>query len=360
MKFSTTAHLLNVCCQSYLSSFKEPVGLDLPLPPMPSIQQEPASDDEEEDDVDSADCTQVPEHGLKSIEERTTSITFAPKLKNLYLVGAGVRMKAAHKIYAVAMYCSPSVLIRASYPASLASTARSFNTTLNPNTLFVLEMVYRATAHEIATAIAQSLKPRHRGSSSQLEELESLIINGINKSTSKFSTLGASLHFDCSGHGLTVSVNGLLQGSIKSEEIGSAFVDIYMDSNTVSPTLVECCVKTWSGQEAKALASRLLGQDEVSHEPLDKSDVFEVSTGLAFKKSFGGLELIGTGVRKRAFIQVYGIAMYASPLVVQATTRSALHDAARSFNDLSPQTSFILKFAYSVGSGECRSATTWS
>ena len=105
-------------------------------------------------------------------------------------------------------------------------------------------MVYSATAHEIATAIAQSLKPRHQGSSSQLEELESLIIDGINESTSKFSTMGASLQFDCSSRGLSVSVNGSPQGSIKSEEIGSAFVDIYMGSNTVSPTLIESCVKT--------------------------------------------------------------------------------------------------------------------
>ena len=328
---------------------------------MPSIQQEPATEDAGEgEDFNCTDCTQVPEHGLQSIEERTTSITFAPKLKNLYLVGAGVRMKAAHKVYAVAMYCSPSVLIRASSPASLAPAARSFNAALNQQTSFVLEMVYSATAHEIATAIAQSLKPRHQGSSSQLEELESLIIDGINESTSKFSTMGASLQFDCSSRGLSVSVNGSPQGSIKSEEIGSAFVDIYMDSNTVSPTLIESCVKTWSGEDAKALASSLLEKTDAIDESLDESEVFEDSTGIAFKKSFGGLELIGTGVRKRAFIQVYGIAMYASPLVAQATTRCALHDAARSFNELTPQTSFVLKFAHSVGSGEYKPGTTWS
>ena len=326
---------------------------------MPSIPQGPPKDDGVDEDV--ADITQVPEHGLQSIEERTTSITFAPKLNNLYLVGVGVRMKAASKIYAVAMYCPPSVLIRASTPASLASTARSFNTELNPKTTFVLEIVYSATADEIATAIAQSLKPRHRGSSSQLEELESLIINGIKESSSKFSTLGAELQFDCSSRGLAVSVNGSPQGSIKSEEIGSAFVDIYMDSDTVSPTLVESCVKTWSGEAAKALALSLQGQTEVMDEPLDESDVFEGSTGIAFKKSLGGLELIGTGVRKRAFIQVYGIAMYAGPLVAQATKRCDLHDAARSFSTSSPLTSFLLKFAHSVGSGKHKpEATTWS
>ncbi|EJK62560.1 hypothetical protein THAOC_16823 [Thalassiosira oceanica] len=326
-------------------------GTESSPPPLVSIQQEPSTFDGEEEDADCTDCTQVPEHGLQSIEERTTSITFAPKLNDLYLVGVGVRTKAAQKIYAVAMYSPPSVLIRASSPASLASTVRSFNNELNPKTIFVLEIVYSATANEIAAAIAQSLQPRHQGSSSQLEELESLIINGINESTSKFSTLGASLHFDCSRRGLTVSVNGSLQGSIKSEEIGSAFVDIYMDSNTVSPSLIESCVKTWSGGAAKALASSLLGQTEVVDESLDGSDVFEGLTGIAFKKSFDGLELIGTGVRKRAFIQVYAIAMYGSPSVAQATTRSALHDAARSFNDLTPQTSFLLKFAHSVGSG---------
>ncbi|KAL7449636.1 hypothetical protein ACHAWC_001675 [Mediolabrus comicus] len=197
---------------------------------------------------------------LKPIQEYATGIKFEPTLDNgLYLVGAGVRKKSVIKVYAVAMYSTPQVLTSATSHASLHDAARTFDSS-SSMTSFVLEMVYSAGAEKIAGAIAESVKPRYNGDSSDVGVLESLIVDGV-KAIGGQAIKDTIFRFDCSKEGVSVSVNGADQGMALFEGLGSAFVDVFMDSNSVSPTLIDSCVSTWSNNEAKAIAASLVELD---------------------------------------------------------------------------------------------------
>ena len=214
------------------------------------------------DNLDTISQLQAAEAKLKPIKEYATGITFAPKLdEGMYLVGAGVRKKSIIKVYALAMYASATVLTDVS-SSTLGNTARSFNS-LSPTTSFVLEMVYSVGAEKIAGAIGESVKPRYHGSPSDIGVLESLIIEGVNRIGGQ-AVKGTTFRFDCSTEGVAVTVDGTLLGTASFDGLGSAFVDVFMDDNAVSPTLVDSCLDTWSGDEAKLLAASLLEVSEGS------------------------------------------------------------------------------------------------
>lgn len=212
------------------------------------------------------------ESKLKAIKDNATGVTFQPKLGDgLYLIGAGARTKTFVKLYAVAIYGSPSVLntISSFQPGeeqrreaalALRSAARTFATfdSFSPTTSLVLHMVYKADAKTVAEAIADSVRLRYGGSLSDIKELETLIFKGIMKNGGQ-ATKGTVLRFDCSEDGVSVSVNGVLQGLTRSKGmIASAFVDVYLDEKAVSPTLVDSCLDSWRGNIE--LSSSLLTQ----------------------------------------------------------------------------------------------------
>jgi hypothetical protein len=309
---------------------------------------------------------------LKPIQEYATSVVFDPKLdEGMYLIGAGVRKKSVVKVYAVALYGSASVLNAVSSPAALRDAARSFDTS-TPTTSFVLEMVYSASAEKIGGAIADSVKPRYSGSADDISTLESLIIKGVNKKGGQASK-GTTFRFDCTEEGVTVSVDGSVQGVAKFAGMGSAFVDVFLDVNAVSPTLLSSCMDTWSNPRAKATAASLLElgeveddvsiDEQVSSEEIDQgpsleelesqlSPIQEYATGIEFAPTLDniGLYLVGAGVRKKSVIKVYAVAMYSTPKVLlEAITHASLHNAARKFDSTSSMTSFVLEMVYSAG-----------
>jgi hypothetical protein len=197
---------------------------------------------------------------LKPIQEYATGIKFEPTLDNgLYLVGAGVRKKSVIKVYAVAMYSTPQVLTSATSHASLHDAARTFDSS-SSMTSFVLEMVYSAGAEKIAGAIGESVKPRYNGDTTDIGVLESLIVDGV-KGIGGQAIKGTVFRFDCSKEGVSVSVNGAEQGMASFEGLGSAFVDVFMDGNSVSPTLIDSCTSTWSNNEATSIAASLVELD---------------------------------------------------------------------------------------------------
>ena len=196
------------------------------------------------------------ESKMQSLTDKATSVSFDAKLDdNLYLVGVGVRKKAIINVYSVAMYASPSVLEAVSvFPkgkqkkeaqVALRDAARSFDHS-SPQTSFVLEMTFKADGKTIASAIADSVKPRYAGPDGNVKELESLIFEGV-KSKGGQATKGTEFRFDCSAQGVTVSVDGDEQGQVECDTLGSAFVDVFMDDKAVSPKLVDSCIETWSG-----------------------------------------------------------------------------------------------------------------
>jgi len=195
---------------------------------------------------------------MQSLKEKATGVSFNAKLDDgLYLVGCGVRKKAIINVYAVAMYSSPTALeALAPFPSgkqkkeaqvALRNAARTFGPS-SPTTSFVLEMTFKADGKTIAGAIAESVKPRQGGSGSDVKDLENFIVQGVSAKGGQ-ATKGTIFRFDCTEEGVSVSVDGSAQGTVKSDGIGSALVDVFMDDKAVSPQLVNSCLDTWCGKD---------------------------------------------------------------------------------------------------------------
>lgn len=86
--------------------------------------------------------------------------------------------------------------------------------------------------------------------------------------------------------------------------------------------------------------------------------LIEKATGITFEPKLDeGLYLVGVGVRKKSIINIYAVAMYSSPEVIQSISafskkeqqneaQAALRDAARMLGSSSEATSFILNMVY--------------
>ncbi|KAK1739253.1 SET domain-containing protein [Skeletonema marinoi] len=398
------------------------------------------------------------------LTDKATSVSFQPKLADgLYLAGVGVRKKAIINVYAVAMYTSPSTLASVATlnkgkdaQAALRDSARRFGPT-TPMTSFVLEMTFKADGKTIGEAIGEGVKPRYSGPEGDVKELESLIIEGV-KSKGGQATKGTIFRFDCTKDGISVSVDGVSQGQVTCDGIGSALVDVFTDNDAVSQQLVDSCLGTWCGSglviepvsvqptlppaayqdlepisvepataglpevddtppstpmqaasmldksnfDTKDIATRILeleteiaaeiirvktkqgtptsdvlnSQESLAGESPSSSDtgtntpmideqaaaveskaksLKEKATGVSFDpKLEDGLFLVGAGVRKKAIINVYAVAMYSSPTAIASLgsmkkgkdAQSTLRDSSRTFNSLTRKTSFVLEMTF--------------
>ena len=110
----------------------------------------------------------------------------------------------------------------------------------NP-TAFVLKMNFKVGAEKMASAIAESVAPRH-SAASEVEELKGLIFSGVAEKGAAIK--GTEIQFDCSPElGVDVTVDGKGQGNIPSPELAKSFCDVYLDDKCVSPALRECCLE---------------------------------------------------------------------------------------------------------------------
>jgi hypothetical protein len=338
------------------------------------------------------------ESKVKPITEQSTGITFDAKLddeSNLYLVGAGVRKKAMINLYGVAMYSPPSMMEmlsphqreNAAARKALSDAARTFESSSH-TTSFVVEMALKADAKTISQAIAKSVARRFSGPEADVAVLEELIFDGVQSKGGK-ATRGMQFRFDCSQDGVSVFVDGDAQGEVLSDGMGSAFVDVFMDEKAVSPQLVDSCLDTWCGSGIEKVKEKTivkLNQEDQKKVPPtipkertpqpesngqliqpEKNDLVqskaqslqEKATGVSFNSKLDdGLYLVGCGVRKKAIINVYAVAMYSSPAALEALSQFpnngkqrkeaqvALRNAARTFGPLSPTTSFVLEMTF--------------
>ena len=179
--------------------------------------------------------------------DAATGIAFKPQLEQKdeersLLFGVGVRKKGPIKVYSVGMYCSEALKEKLS---TISRKSQEALTTLREGvkehpTTFLLEMNFKVGAEKMANAIAESVTPRYKGSPADIDALKGLIQKGV-------VPLGAvkkgnKLQFDCSEEGIAVAVDGKDQGNVPSGALASAFCDVYLDDNSVSPTLRECCL----------------------------------------------------------------------------------------------------------------------
>lgn len=185
----------------------------------------------------------------QAMTDVATGIPFASKVKELGLFGVGVRKKGPIKVYSVGMYCSDAVRESLSTISKTADKGKQALATLldgarESETSFVLKMNFKVGAEKMASAIAESVAPRH-SSVSEVDALKSLIFSGV--SAKGAAVKGTVLQFDCSPEtGVDISVDGIEQGNVASSGLAKAFCDVYLDDKCVSPALREsilenCC-----------------------------------------------------------------------------------------------------------------------
>lgn len=118
--------------------------------------------------------------------------------------------------------------------ATLSSSVKA-----NPPASFLLKMNFKVGAEKMASAIAESVAPRHNNAD-EVDALKALIFEGV--SAKGDATKGTTFQFDCAKSGIDVSVDGKKQGSVPSGELAKSFCDVYMDDKCVSSALRNSCV----------------------------------------------------------------------------------------------------------------------
>jgi hypothetical protein len=181
--------------------------------------------------------------GVTAMTDIATGISF-PAIKNgLECFGVGVRKKGPIKIYSVAMYSD--------FKEKMASIGRSADKgkkalqslrdgAQESPTTFMLEMSFKVGSEKMASAIADAVAPRHKGSRSEVESLKGLILSGI--AAKGAAVKGTTFEFDCSKEGVNVAVDGKSQGGVPSAGLAQAFCDVYLDDACASPALRESCI----------------------------------------------------------------------------------------------------------------------
>jgi len=120
-----------------------------------------------------------------------------------------------------------------------ALTSLSSSVKANPPASFLLKMNFKVGAEKMASAIAESVAPRHNNAD-EVDALKTLIFDGV--SAKGAATPGTTFQFDCESTGIDVSVDGTKQGNVPSGDLAKAFCDVYMDDKCVSSALRDSCL----------------------------------------------------------------------------------------------------------------------
>ncbi|GAX29183.1 hypothetical protein FisN_28Lh012 [Fistulifera solaris] len=174
--------------------------------------------------------------------DKATGISFPDTRGGLSLFGVGVRRKGPIKIYSVAMYSTSALqekLAQCQKTDKKALSVLQKGVKEEGQASFSLNMNFKVGAEKMASAIADSVAPRHSGSSQDVEKLKALILKGVPQAG---ATKGTTMDFDCSHDSISVTVNGKAQGSVASSSLASAFCDVYLDDKCVSPAMRQDCL----------------------------------------------------------------------------------------------------------------------
>mmetsp|Transcript_18231 Transcript_18231/g.41992 ORF Transcript_18231/g.41992 Transcript_18231/m.41992 type:complete len:207 (+) Transcript_18231:124-744(+) len=183
-----------------------------------------------------------------AMKDGATGIAFDSSKGGLPIFGVGVRRKGPIKVYSVGMYGTKTVKDELSEISGTKESKTAISTlrkgaAKNP-TSFVIKMNFKVGAEKMASAIADSVAPRH-SSASEVSELKDLIFEGV--SDKGAAVKGTVIEFDCSD-GVAVSVDGTGRGKVESSGLAEAMCDVYLDDKSVSPKLREsilenCCAE---------------------------------------------------------------------------------------------------------------------
>jgi hypothetical protein len=122
--------------------------------------------------------------------------------------------------------------------ASIAAVAAS-----NVDKAVILRMARTVGTETMVSALAESVKPRMGGKDlSSLESLEKILTAGLQ--TTGGAKTDTVFSFDSHGNKLIVGINGKKVGEVSSSVLSNAFVNVYVDKDTVSTGLRDSSAKT--------------------------------------------------------------------------------------------------------------------
>jgi Chalcone isomerase-like len=183
---------------------------------------------------------------VSAMVDKATGISFPSKKNGLEIFGVGVRKKGPIKIYSVACYGSSdlkeslSSISRSKHEEEALATFREG--VKSGKASFALEMAFKVGAAKMASAIAESVAPRHTGEEKDVEDLREIIFQGVSEKGA--AVKGTTFQFDCdASSGVHVKVNGKALGSVSSPDLAAAFCDVYCDNNCVAPALRTSCLE---------------------------------------------------------------------------------------------------------------------
>lgn len=165
------------------------------------------------------------------MKEPATKIDFDDTAAGLPLIGLGVRKKAILKVYAVGMYSDANLPAKSDVAGLTAAVGAAGKTVVQ------LKMHMKVAADKIAGSFSDGVGAR-ASDKAAVEALKNLIVAGLPGGQ---ATPGTVIQFDCEGGAVSVSVDGKA-GDGKAEGVAQAVLDMFLDKNTVVPTLQKDCL----------------------------------------------------------------------------------------------------------------------
>lgn len=187
---------------------------------------------------------------LADVTEKATKISFREKFSlpggsQGSLMGTGVRVKkigpAGVKVYAVGLYVDEKGAMKeldahkGENADSLAKNEAFFSKAAKAKfeKTMVLKMAREVGTEKMVSALAESVKPRMSGSTKPLATFQDMLLKAVGKEGA--AKKGMQFGFVCKPGALCVSVNGKDAGTVKSDNLSRAMVDVYLGKKAVSP-----------------------------------------------------------------------------------------------------------------------------
>ena len=96
----------------------------------------------------------------------------------------------------------------------------------------VIRLARSVSAETMSGALADAVRPRMKSDDGALQSFKSIIAKGLKY---EGPSTEMKLCFLNSGDKMTVRVNGVHKGEMKSKSLCEAFIGVYLDKNAVSP-----------------------------------------------------------------------------------------------------------------------------
>ena len=185
---------------------------------------------------------------LGEVTDKSTGARFKDSLGGLSCLGCGVRAKGPIKVYSVGIYANKASIksklskLRGKDSNSLKSSKALQDAVSDGPAKLVLKLSRSVGGDFFTSALNKSIAPRMNGKDQEkLVEFKALFTKALGE---KKLTPSDELQYDINSGAITSYVNGKNIGTVRSTVLGRAFLNCYMDSNTVSGAAKDSVAKT--------------------------------------------------------------------------------------------------------------------